>query len=95
MNARKECPVLEHTTANDELPDAARIGPAQLWAHFEDCLCFCRKVKSVFRFVVINPLQSVSVIEERHRTPRTVGDQAVKPAIQSLGKVRLLFISMN
>ena len=45
--------------------------------------------------MVIDPLQTVPVVEQLHRPARSVGDQTLKPAIQSLGKVRFLFIPVH
>src|SRR5580700_660629 len=95
MYARKKSPILEHATANNKLSDSARIRGAQLGAHLQDRFRFSRKIKCVFRFVIVKTLQTEAIIEEHRRAPRSIGEQAVKPAVQSLREIRLHFIPMD
>ena len=95
MYTRKERPVFQNAAADDELSNASWIGDPQFRANFEDGFRLCGEVKGIFCFVVINSLQSVTVIEEYGRPAGAVGYQTMKTAIQSFGKIRFLLISMN
>src|SRR5215472_1842198 len=95
MNAGKQRPVLQHTPASNEFSKPTRIDGPQFRANLQNSLCFCREVNSILCLVVIHPLQTESVIEKHHRSAPAVDQQTMKPAIQSFGKIRLVFILMH
>ena len=72
MYVSEKRPVFEDARASYELSDATRIGHPQFRAHLEDCFRLRREVKRILRFVVVNPLQAITIIEEHCRSASAV-----------------------
>jgi hypothetical protein len=68
---------------------------AKLRSNLQNGLCFGGKIERILRLVIVQPLESIPIVEESRSTSPAIRDYAVKPPIQPAWKVRLIFITMD
>src|SRR6266852_588322 len=95
MDTRKQSPVLEDTPARDKLPKAPRIHSPQFGPHFEYRLGFRSEIEGFLGLVIVDPVHSVSIVEQRGRSLRPVGRDPLKSSVQAGRKVWVVLVNVD
>jgi len=95
LDAFEQCPVLEHAPARNKLSESPAIDFPQFRPHREYRLRFDREIESLPGLVIISPMHSITIIEERRCASRTVSDDSLKSSIQASGKSSVVLVHVN
>ena len=82
MDVFKERPVLENGTASNEFTQCLRVRASKFGADSENCFGFSSKIDRVIRFVVVEPVHAVAVVEKRRAPEFLIDQEPVEPSIQ-------------
>ena len=92
MDSLEECPVLQAHSRRRRTRPSPEGRLAEFGTDREDCLGFRSEIEGLLRFVIVDPVHPVPVIEERRRSARPVHQQSVKSSVQARRKGGVLFV---
>src|SRR5204863_6919184 len=85
-HALEERAILENAAAGQELPETGRIESSQLRADRQDRLCLCGEIERLFRFVIVDAVHPVAIVEQRRGVTGAVHQKSLKSPVQSCGE---------